>query len=176
MNAGPPLSKKKPNNQPDPPERAKDALRLVGFDPGKAGFALKLGKGKKTPASEQLRVTKISHEGQAYWRGVKEGWVIKMVNGEGIEKDHRSLTFSATVTKKLKEAAASGKKYSVLFILPEADARHRARRSVSIPTGSRMKKELQMESAAVEAQENFTFDQEENKEQANDSTAAATTE
>jgi len=125
---GPPLTKTKPSSGPDPPERAKDSLRLVSFDPGKAGFALKLGDGKKTPASEQLRVTKISHEGQAYWRGVKRDWVIKEVNGDGIEKDSRTLTFSGTIKKRLKEAANCGKKYTVTFILPPEDAKHRARR------------------------------------------------
>jgi len=164
---GPPLTKTKPSSGPDPPERAKDSLRLVSFDPGKAGFALKLGDGKKTPASEQLRVTKISHEGQAYWRGVKRDWVIKEVNGDGIEKDSRTLTFSGTIKKRLKEAANCGKKYTVTFILPPEDAKHRARRSVSIPLGSRVKKVLQEESAAAAAMDNFTFaakDEEENKE------------
>merc|ERR1719410_2788180 len=161
---GPALHKQKPS-QPEPPERKKDSLRPVSFKPGKAGFTLKLGDGKKTPASEQLRVTQVVTEGQAYWRGVKVGWVIKKVNEEGIEKDSRTLTFSATIKKMLIDCAKSGKGYTITFVLPEKDARHRARRSVSIPLGSRVKKELQEESeAAAAAAENFTFDQEENKE------------
>lgn len=138
---------------------AQDKLRRIGFDPGKAGFALKLGTGKTTPASDQLCVTKITHEGQAYWRGVKKGWVIKLVNGNGIEKDSRTLTFSATITKMLKERAQSGKKYNVTFILPAKDARARARRSMT-GMGSRMRKTLQEESAALEAADNFTFEDE----------------
>merc|ERR1739838_158650 len=126
--------------------RPQDSLRIVAFEPGKAGFVLKLGKGKKTPAKEQLKVIQIRHEGQAYWKGVKVGWVIKRVklgeDWQGIDKDSRTLTFSATITELLKAAATSGNKYRVEFVLPEKDAKHRARRSLSIPTGSRMKKML----------------------------------
>merc|ERR1719411_449985 len=116
--------------QPEPTNRESDKLRLVNFDKGKAGFAL-----------DSLTVTKVKTESQAYWKGVKPGWVILKVNGEGIHPDIRTLKKGDTVAKMLK--AAIKEKYSVTFVLPEADAKHRARRSMSIPTGTRVKKEMQ---------------------------------
>merc|ERR550532_360096 len=95
--------------------------RNVVFKQGKCGFHLQLGNektGKASEASEQLKVTHVKSEGQAYWAGVKPGWIIRTIDGQGIDKDSRTLTYTSSV-KKLLGAAVKNDKYSVTFLIPD---------------------------------------------------------
>merc|ERR1719192_2933340 len=88
--------------------------RNVVFKQGKCGFHLQLGEdktGKLSEANEQLKVTHVKEESQAYWAGVKPGWIIRTIDGEGVNKDSRTLTFTGTVKKMLGD--------SIQFLVPE---------------------------------------------------------
>merc|ERR1719192_2171777 len=71
-------------------------------------------------ANEQLKVCHVSAESQAYWAGVKVGWVVRKINGDGILKDEKTLTFTSSVKSMLGEASKN-ETYTIEFLLPEKD-------------------------------------------------------
>merc|ERR1719336_1904946 len=122
-----PAKEKTPEKQCVAEEEAKEEPKIVinyekrnvKFKAGKAGFSMRLGDGVMETADKQLEVIKVTDQGQAFWKGVKPGWILNTINGEGVDKDRYTNTFSQTAKTKLIAAAKSGKAYSMVFKVPK---------------------------------------------------------
>jgi len=78
----------------------KKKTRSIGFKAGKCGFTL----------DDFCGVHKVTHEGQAYWSGVKPGWFVQAVDDDTVT--------TTTVKVMLKQAVKSKKPFNITFRLP----------------------------------------------------------